>query len=273
MSIFSTTFLSLSGTPLKMGKIIALFNQSGGVGKTSLTMNLGFHLAQRKKNKVLLIDLDPQSSLTVFMGLDPDELTSTIKDSILDGKPINPYPEVINGMRLVPTDINLAEAEMQLFTALTREQKLKNALTPIQHSFDYILLDCPPSLGLLSILALTAATHLLVPIQCQYKSFKSTELLLRTITQTKEAVNPQLEVLGFVPTMVDSRTAQESRMLMALKDNLSDIAPIFPAIPRAIAFADASEENLPLELYDKRHSAIKVLKQIAKKVENDTKEK
>lgn len=254
-----------------MGKIIALFNQSGGVGKTSLTMNLGYHIS--KKNKVLLIDLDPQSSLTVFMGLDPDELSSTIKDSVVEGKPITPYPEMINGMKLVPTDINLAEAEMQLFTALSREQKLKNVLAPIQKDYDYILIDCPPSLGLLSILALTASTHLLVPIQCQYKSFKSTELLLRTITQTKEVVNPALKVLGFVPTMVDTRTAQESRMLQALKDNLSEIAPVFPPIPRAIALADSSEEHLPLELYDKRHPALKALKQITRKVINATKEK
>lgn len=256
-----------------MGKIIALFNQSGGVGKTSLTMNLGYHLASKKKNKVLIIDLDPQSSLTVFMGLDPDELTSTIKESIVEGKPLTPYPEMINGMSFIPTDIHLAAAEMQLFTAFSREQKLKNALSPIQDNYDYILIDCPPSLGLLCILSLVAATHLLVPIQCQYKSFKSTELLLSTIIQTKEELNPQLKVLGFVPTMVDSRTAQESRMLQALEQNLTEIAPIFPAIPRAIAFADASEAHLPLALYDKRHPAIKVLKQITKKVEDGTKER
>lgn len=202
-----------------MGNIIALFNQSGGVGKSSLTMNLGYHLSKYKKNRVLLIDLDPQSSLTVFMGLDPDELSSTIKDSIVEAKPITPYPEMINRVKLVPTDIHLAAAEMQLFTAFSREQKLKNVLNPIQKDYDYILIDCPPSLGLLSILALTAATHLLVPIQCQYKSFKSTELLLSTIIQTKEEINPTLKVLGFVPTMLDTRTAQESRMLQALEEN------------------------------------------------------
>lgn len=255
-----------------MGKIIALFNQSGGVGKSSLTMNLGYHLAQNKR-KVLLIDLDPQSSLTIFMGLDPDELGSTIKDSVIEGKPINPYPEIINGMKLVPTDIHLATAEMQLFTAFSREQKLKNVLNPIKDDYDYILIDCPPSLGLLSILALTAATHLLVPIQCQYKSFKSTELLLSTIIQTKEEINPALEVLGFVPTMLDNRTAQESRMLQALANNLTSVAPIFPPIPRAIAFADASEAHLPLELYDKRHPALKVLKQITREIIDGTKEK
>ena len=250
-----------------MGKIIALFNQSGGVGKTSLTQNIGYHLAQKNKNRVLLIDLDPQSSLTIFMGLEPEELTNTIRESIIEAVPLVPYPELINGIALVPADINLAAAELQLISAFAREQKLKNALSSIKDNYDYILIDCPPSLGLLSILGLTAATHLLVPIQCQYKSFKGTELLLNTVAQIKEELNPELEILGFIPTMLDSRTAQESRTLKALEEDLSEIAPVFPAIPRAIAFADASEEHLPLALYDKKHPAIKVIKKIVSKID------
>lgn len=249
-----------------MGKIIALFNQSGGVGKSSLTMNLGYHLTQNKR-KVLLIDLDPQSSLTIFMGLDPDELEVTIQDSIIEGKPITPYPETLNGMRIVPADIHLAAAEMQLISAIAREQKLKNALAPIKDDYDYILIDCPPTLGILSILGLTAATHLLVPIQCQYKSLKGTELLLSTVAQIKAELNPQLQIAGFIPTMVDTRTAQESRTLQALEENLTQLAPVFPPIPRAIAFADASEEHLPLALYDKKHSALKILEKITSKID------
>ncbi len=250
-----------------MGKIIALFNQSGGVGKTSLTQNIGYHLAQKNKNRVLLIDLDPQSSLTIFMGLEPEELTNTIRESIIEAVPLVPYPELINGMALVPADINLAAAELQLISAFAREQKLKNALSSIKDNYDYILIDCPPSLGLLSILGLTAATHLLVPIQCQYKSFKGTELLLNTVAQIKEELNPELEILGFIPTMLDSRTAQELRTSKALSEDLSEIAPVFPPIPRAIAFADASEEHLPLALYDKKHPAIKVIKKIVSKID------
>ena len=249
-----------------MGKIIALFNQSGGLGKTSLTQNLGYHLTQ-KKRKVLLIDLDPQSSLTIFMGLDPDELEITIGDSMTDGKPITPYSETINGMTLVPADINLAAAEIQLISAFAREQKLKNALSSIEDDYDYMLIDCPPSLRLISTHGLTAATHLLVPIQCQYKSFNGTELLLTTVAQIKEQLNPELQIAGFVPTMFDGRTAQESRTMQALEENLAQIAPVLPPIPRAIAFADASEENLPLALYDKKHSAIKILKKIASKID------
>jgi chromosome partitioning protein len=201
------------------------------------------------------------------MGLDPDELEITIQDSITEGKPITPYPQTLNGMTLVPADINLAAAEMQMISAFAREQKLKNALPPIKDDYDYILIDCPPSLGLLSILGLTAATHLLVPIQCQYKSFKGTELLLTTVAQIKEQLNPELQIAGFVPTMFDGRTAQESRTMQALEENLAQIAPVFPPIPRAIAFADASEEHLPLALYDKKHSAIKILERIAKKID------
>jgi chromosome partitioning protein len=155
-------------------RIIALFNQSGGVAKTTLTQNLGYHLAQKKKNRVLLVDIDPQASLTTFMGLEPDELETSIHASIVEGKPLPVMPELIHGMSLVPADINLAASEMQLAGAIAREYRLKNALVTVQENYDFILIDCPPSLGLLSIISLTAATHILVPVQCQFKSFKGT---------------------------------------------------------------------------------------------------
>ena len=156
-------------------RIIALFNQSGGVAKTTLTQNLGYHLAL-KKRRILLIDMDPQGSLTTFMGLEPDTLSESIQQAIVDNKPLPIYPELIHGMSLVPADINLAASEMQLSGAIAREYRLKNALATVQENYDFILIDSPPSLGLLSILSLTAATHILVPIQCQFKSFKGTEL-------------------------------------------------------------------------------------------------
>ncbi|BBD62696.1 cobyrinic acid a,c-diamide synthase (plasmid) [Nostoc sp. HK-01] len=245
-----------------MTKIIALFNQSGGVAKTTLTQNLGYHLVL-KKRRVLLVDLDPQASLTTFMGLEPDELEGSIQQAIVDNKPLPIYPDLIHSMALVPADINLAACEMQLAGAIAREYRLKNALSSVQEQYDFILIDCPPSLGLLSIISLTAATHILVPIQCQFKSFKGTELLLNTVAQIRGNTNPSLQIAGFVPTMFDSRTAQESRTVKAVQEQLSDIATVYQPIPKSIAFADASERRVPLILFDKNHPAVSILQKIA----------
>lgn len=242
--------------------IITLFNQSGGVAKTTLTQNLGYHLAL-KKRRVLLVDMDPQASLTTFMGLEPDELEQSIQQTIVDNKSLPIYPDLIHGMALVPADINLAVSEMQLASAIAREYRLKNALATVQDNYDFILIDCPPSLGLLSVISLTAATHILVPIQCQFKSFKGTELLLSTVAQVRSHTNPSLQFAGFVPTMFDGRTAQESRTVKAVQEQLSDIGTVYPPIPKSIAFADASERRVPLALFDKNHSAVSVLKKIA----------
>ncbi|OYD86557.1 chromosome partitioning protein ParA [Nostoc sp. 'Peltigera membranacea cyanobiont' 213] len=247
-------------------RIIALFNQSGGVAKTTLTQNLGYHLAL-KKRRVLLVDMDPQASLTTFMGLEPDELSISIQQTIVDNRPLPIYPQPIHSMALVPADINLAASEMQLSSAIAREYRLKNGLLAVQDNYDFILIDCPPSLGLLSIISLTAATHILVPIQCQFKSFKGTELLLNTITQVRSHTNPRLQFAGFVPTMFDGRTAQESRTLKAVQEQLSEIAPVYPPIPKTIAFADASERRVPLALFDKNHPAVGVLKKIADSID------
>ena len=247
--------------------IIALFNQSGGVAKTTLTQNLGYHLAQKKKQRVLLVDMDPQASLTTFMGLEPDELSESVHSSIIDSKPLPIYSQLIHGMSLVPTDINLAASEMQLASAISREYRLKNALAKVADDYDTILIDCPPSLGLLSIISLTAATHILVPIQCQFKSFKGTELLLNTVAQIHQNTNPSLQFAGFIPTMFDSRTAQESRTVKAIQEQLSSIATVFPPIPKSIAFADASERRVPLALFDKNHPAVSILTKISSSLE------
>ena len=188
--------------------IIALFNQSGGVGKTSLTMNLGYHLTQKKKNRVLLIDMDPQASLTTFMGLEPENITQTIYQAVVGEEDLPVHPELIHGMSFTPANINLSAAELELVAALMREMRLKNALTPVLDKYDYILIDCPPSLGILSVVSLVAATHVLVPIQCQFKSFQGTDLLLKTVARLRKGANPSLAIAGCMPTMYDDRTAQ-----------------------------------------------------------------
>ncbi|GAB1544611.1 AAA family ATPase [Scytonema sp. NUACC21] len=246
--------------------IIALFNQSGGVAKSTLTQNIGYHLAQ-KKHRVLLIDMDPQASLTNFMGVEPETLEKTVYDAIVDEEPLPIYPEKIHGLWLAPTNINLSAAELLLPAATAREYRLKEALSPILNNYDFILIDCPPSLGILSILSLTAATHILVPIQCQFKSFLGTDLLLGTVERVRKKLNKNLQIAGFIPTMLDSRTAQESRTASAVQEQLSSVATVYPPIPKTIAFADASERRLPLALFDKSHSAVKVLKKIVSSLE------
>ena len=249
-----------------MSRIITLFNQSGGVSKTTLTHNLGYHLATNKR-RVLLIDMDPQASLTQFMGIDPELLSQTVYNAIIDEEPLFIYPEIIYGIAIAPTNINLSAAELLLPAATAREYRLAEALAPIKDNYDFILIDCPPSLGILSILSLTAATHLVVPIQCQFKSFLGTDLLLDTIARVKKKLNKNLQIAGFIPTMLDSRTAQETRTLNAVQEQLSQVGTIYPAIPKSIAFADASERRMPLAMYDKKHAAVKVMKKIVKELE------
>ena len=248
-----------------MSQIIALFNQSGGVGKTTLTMNLGFHLA-KKKHRVLLVDLDPQASLTTFMGIDPEELEQTIYESVVGEEPIQVIKQ-IHGLDLVPSNINLSAAELELVSSLMREVRLKNALASVADNYDFILIDCPPSLGILTVLSLVAASYVLVPIQTQFKSFQGTDLLLNTVARLRKAANPSLKIAGFVPTMFDGRTAQETRTHNAIKDQLSALAKVYEPIPRSIVFPDASEKRLPLALHQSKHPAVNILEKITSQLE------
>lgn len=251
-----------------MSKVITLFNQSGGVAKTTLTLNLGYHLA-KKRHRVLLVDMDPQASLTTFLGLDPVELSQTIYESVV-GEESLPIHQKIHGCDVVPANINLSAAELELVSALMREMRLKDALAPVLDQYDFILIDCPPSLGILSVISLAAATHVLVPIQTQFKAFQGTDLLLNTVAGLRSRVNRSLAIAGFVPTLYDSRTAQESRTLRAIQDQLSVLATVFDPIPKSIAFADASEARLPLAVYNAKHPAVRVLKKIATGMEKLT---
>jgi chromosome partitioning protein len=247
-------------------KIIALFNQAGGVGKTTLTMNLGYHLA-RRNHSLLLIDIDPQASLTSFMGLDPYELEHTIADALLHDAPL-PITSDIHGMDLVPSNILLSAAEVQLHSAIAREWRLKNALESVADQYDTILIDCPPTLGIFSILSLVAATHVVVPIQTHYKAFLGVELLLDSIRQVRDRINRNLAIAGVIPMMHESRTSQGKIVLDGIQQQLGGIVPILPAIPRAIAFADASMEKQPLALYEAKHPSVGILETITEHLES-----
>ena len=245
-----------------MAKIIALFNQSGGIGKTGLTMNVGYQLSQLKKH-VLLLDMDPQGTLTDFMGLDPFELEATIYQSIMDEEPL-PIHSQIHNMDLVPANIELSGAELELASADMREFRLKDALETVQEQYDFILIDCPPTLGILSFISLVASTHALIPIQAHYKGLKGTELLFRTIKRVRRRANTDLKIAGFVPTFYEASTGQGSRTLSAIQQQLPKVGKVYDAIPKAIAFADASEEHMPLAIYQPKHPVVKTLKKIAK---------
>ena len=242
-------------------RIIALFNQAGGVAKSTLTMNLGYQLAQLQ-HRVLLVDIDPQASLTKFMGLIPKELSSTVADAIVEELPL-PIHEAIHDMDLAPANRILSGAEMQLVNASLRDFRLKEALEPLLAEYDFILIDCPPSLGLLSFISLVAATHVLVPIETHMKAFEGTDELLQTLNSVKKA-NKKLSIAGFVPTRYAKSNSADVRTLGAIQEQLSSWGKVFPPVPRATAFVDATEEREPLAVYAPKHPAVALLDKIAR---------
>jgi len=248
-----------------MSQVITLFNQAGGVGKSTLTFNLGYHLVQRNK-KVLLVDMDPQGSLTIFMGLEASELESTIYNAIVEGNPV-PIHKNLHGMDLVPSNIDLSGAELALVTADLRDFKLREALEPVKNNYDFVLIDCPPSLGILSYISLVSSNYVLIPIQTHNKALRGTELLFHTLARVQRGANRGLKLAGIIPTMYDGRTAQGTRSLDSIRQ-LETKIPIFETIPVAIAFADASEKHMPLAVYNPNHPAVKALEKIAKSLDS-----
>lgn len=274
-----------------MSRIIALFNQAGGVGKTSLVNQLSYMLAcskrldpktkKRSKKKgdyyrVLVVDMDPQASLTIFMGLDPYELEKTVYHAILQDEPLPIHQGIYAqadqedstpGVDLVPANLGLALAERELMSAVMSDFRLREALTLVKNYYDFVLIDCPPSLGNLAYISLVAATHVLVPVQSQYKAFNGVQQLFDTIKLVRTRPNPDLKIAGFVPTMYDQRNSHDERTLVAMDEQLSAVAPVYPPIARSTIFADASEEHLPLALYDKKHPALRAMNQIIQGLE------
>jgi chromosome partitioning protein len=248
-----------------MSKAIAIFNQAGGVGKSTLTQNLGYHLASLK-HRVLLVDIDPQATLTTFMGIDPENLEKTPFDALINEEPLFILKD-IQGMDLAPTNITLSVAEIQLVNLDFREVRLKESLDPLRDDYDFILIDCPPSLGLLSYTSLVAATHVLVPIETQYKAFQGTNLLLQTIAKVRKRGNRKLQLAGFVPSRYAASNSQDKRTLKAIQEQFGTIAPVYEPIPRSTAFADASEQQVPLAIYDPKHPVLPILESLAARME------
>ena len=209
-----------------MSTIIAIANQKGGVAKTTTCLNLGHALSEHGR-RVLLCDLDPQSSLTISLGFDVRELATTVYDVLLDTKPGLTINDVIRptGMKNVdvaPASIDLSKAEMDLFSEMNRERALKDALKPVEAAYDYILIDCPPSLGLLTTNALAAADSVLIPLQSDYLAMRGAQLLLNTIEKVRRKLNPRLSLLGVLVTMYDGRTSHSRDVLKEVRAAFGD---------------------------------------------------
>ncbi len=247
-----------------MGKIISVANQKGGVGKTTTAINLSACLAAMKK-RTLLIDLDPQGNATSGLGLDVEKLEHSIYDSLLDKKPIKNIiqPTEITGLELIPSDKDLAGAEVELVSELSREYRLKECLNDIKSQYDYILIDCPPSLGLLTINALTASHSVLIPVQCEYYALEGIGRLLGTVREVKKMLNPLLKIEGAVLTMFDSRTNLSQDVIDEIRTNFQD--KVYQTlIPRNVRLSEAPSHGKPIILYDVRSSGSQAYLQFAK---------
>lgn len=247
-----------------MARTIAITNQAGGVGKTTLVRDIGYELASRGK-KVLLIDLDPQASLTLFLGLDPWQQQTTIYHSLKDETVTLAVKEVFN-LKLVPANLKLAEIEMELATVLLREFRLRELLATVSEQYDFILIDCPPSLGLIVINALCAADEVLIPIQCEFKSWMGTDGLFDTIGKVAKQANKKLKILGVVPTMLDSRTSLHAKIAEQIRTQLGQVTTVFSPIRRTISCADASASAMPIQLYDPKAEIVNDIKRIVEAI-------
>jgi chromosome partitioning protein len=225
-----------------MAKVIAVANQKGGVAKTTTVQSLGVALAQQGK-RVLVVDLDPQACLTFSLGLDPDELSVSLHDVVLKRAKMDevrqPVPGV-DGLSVIPATIDLAGAEVHLLSQTGREHILARALQPILHEHDVVLIDCPPSLGVLTINGLTAAEVVLVPLQCEALSHRGVGQLLETIDDVREFANDSLTVLGVIATMYDGRTTH-GRHILGLVGERYGLRVFDPPVPKSVRFAEGPE--------------------------------
>lgn len=250
-----------------MGRIIAIANQKGGVGKTTTSINLSACLAELGK-KVLVIDLDPQGNTTSGFGIDKEEMENTVYELMLGECSIREsmtQVENIEHLFLIPSNVNLAGAEIELLGINEKEYILKNAVDYIRDDYDFIIIDCPPSLNMLTVNAMTTADSILVPIQCEYYALEGISQLIHTIDLVQERLNPNLKIDGVVFTMYDARTNLSSDVVDTVKENLN--ATVYQTIiPRNVRLAEAPSHGLPINLYDAKSSGAESYRNLAKEI-------
>ncbi|MGZ4597511.1 MAG: ParA family protein [Actinomycetes bacterium] len=248
-------------------RVIAMCNQKGGVGKTTTTINLGAALAEYGR-RVLLVDFDPQGSLSVGLGVNPHDLDRTVYNLVMErGVTVDDIVLKTNvpGMDLLPSNIDLSAAEVQLVTEVAREQVLSRALTPAMADYDFVIIDCQPSLGLLTVNALTAAQGVIVPLECEFFALRGVAMLVETIQKVQERLNPVLEIDGLVATMYDSRTVHSREVLARLVEAFEDKV-FHTAISRTVRFPETTVAGEPITTFASSSGGAYSYRQLAKEV-------
>jgi chromosome partitioning protein len=248
-------------------RVISMCNQKGGVGKTTTTINLGASLAEFGR-KVLLVDFDPQGSLSVGLGLNPHEMELTVYNLLMQ-RDVNIHdvvvPSGVPGMDLLPSNIDLSAAEVQLVHEVGREMTLQRVLAPVLDEYDVILIDCQPSLGLLTVNALTASQGVLVPLECEYFALRGVALLKTTIDKVRERLNPNLEIDGVLGTMFDGRTLHSREVMQRLVEAWGDKV-FHTVIRRTVKFSDSTVAGEPITTYASNSTGADAYRQLAKEV-------
>lgn len=249
-----------------MGRIIAIANQKGGVGKTTTAINLSASLAE-KGRKVLAIDMDPQGNLSSGLGLDKNTIEGTIYDMIIGEAEVEEviHKGTIENLDILPSNVDLSAVEIEMIDVENKEFIVKNAMQKVRDNYDYVIIDCPPSLSLLTVNAMTTADSVLVPIQCEYYALEGLSQLIHTVELVKDRLNPILEIEGVVFTMYDARTNLSLQVVENVKDNLEQ--NIYKTIiPRNIRLAEAPSYGTPINEYDPKSSGAESYMRLAEEV-------
>lgn len=246
--------------------ILSFANQKGGVGKTTSALNIGVYLAEKGK-KVLVVDMDPQANLTSGIGVKPDEKKSNVYEILNKNKKASEsfFSTKVKNLYIIPSTIDLAGAEVELVAAMNRERILETALSEIKDSFDYVIIDCPPSLGLLTINALTASDGVIIPVQCEYFALEGLGQLLNTIKLIRNNLNPTLEVKGVLLTMYDSRTKLSNEIVEEVK-KFFDNKVFETIVPRNVRLSEAPSHGDPISVYDPKSSGAQAYEDLTKEL-------